>query len=77
MQAYLNSDYNKIPDCWTKNQKIAIADYQYQFWRYSHKINKYILRCSYKDVKHILYPYGKYTVWVQKRRVRWYNLFNN
>jgi len=78
MQEYLNNVYVKIPDCWTKNQKIAITDYQYQFWSYSHNINKYIKRCSYKDVKHILYPYWKwYSKWIKKRRVRWYNLFIN
>lgn len=75
MVTYLNNVESKIPSCWTSNQKIAIVDYQYQFWSSSKNIHKYVKRCSYKDVKYILYPYNRYTKWIQKRRVRWYNLF--
>ena len=76
MVSYLDNISNKIPSCWTTNQMIAILDYQYQFGTYSRNIHKYVERCSYKDVKYILYPYDKYTTWIEKRRIRWYNLFN-
>ena len=59
MKDYLSNKANKIPSCWKENQKIAILDYQYQFWSSSQRINVYANRCDYASVKSILYPYWK------------------
>lgn len=77
MKEYLGNIIEKIPSCWTENQRLAILDYQYQFGTYSKDINIYSARCSYKDVAYILYPYNRYLSWVEKRRIRWYNKFNS
>lgn len=77
MLSYI-SNMQKVPKCWNKNQKIAILDYQYQFWKYSANINTYIDRCDYGSVKMILYPYGKNYLWgIKDRRIRGYNKFLN
>ena len=80
MEIYLKVVTDKIPDCWNDNQKIAIADMQYQFWTYYQKINFKVKTCDYKWVEYIMNPYyrsgyKKYTTGVHKRRLRWYNLF--
>ena len=75
MVRYLENVYNKIPNCWTERQKIAISDMTYQFWGAYMKLNTYVQRCDYNSVKYVLYPYNRYLTGVQKRRVRGYNYF--
>lgn len=79
MELYLSDKYKMVDKwCFSEKEKIAILDYQYQFWQFSQNINNYIARCDHNSIKQILYPYWKWYAWgVQKRRIRWYNYFNS
>jgi GH24 family phage-related lysozyme (muramidase) len=69
-------------DCYTANQKIAIASYIYNTWGSQMNLKYHINQCRYNDIRYIMSVYGwwhgtKYYRWLSKRRNAELNLFNN
>jgi GH24 family phage-related lysozyme (muramidase) len=74
---HLNPLYELVnKSCYTDNQKVAMISYTYNTWAYAMNINRYIKRCSIKDIKYIMWVYWYNNKWLKKRRYAELSLFN-
>ena len=83
MVTHLNPLYELVNNsCYTTSQKIAMISYMYNVGRHAMNIDKYIKRCSHKDIRYIMWIYWyssnwKRLKWLVNRRQSELKLFNN
>ena len=83
MVTHLKSLYELVNNsCYNDKQKISMVSYMYNVGRHAMNIDKHIKRCSYKDIRYIMWIYWyssnwKRLKWLVNRRKSELKLFNN